>query len=167
MENPSVGDSELQGKGTLIDFEGIEVPKDDQEIDGERFVCVPYMAIVECLLNIPSLTEMYNPITITNIVNHQGSELPLQQKIIQDADHYEHQEFQKFDVIVFKAKNDELWRIFIPDSLAKDVLTCYHLVLGHCGMYRLYRTVSARFVINKLKEKCIAAIQGCPDKCQQ
>ena len=103
---------------------------------------------------------MNNPITITNIVNHQGSDLPLQQKIIQDADHYEHQEFQKFDVIVFKAKNDELWRIFIPDSLAKDVLTWYHLVLGHCGMERLYITVSARFVINKLKEKYIAAIQG-------
>ena len=34
MEKPSVGDSELQGKVTLIDFEAIEVPKDDQEIDG-------------------------------------------------------------------------------------------------------------------------------------
>ena len=30
MEKPSVGDSELQGKGNLIDFEGIEVLKDDQ-----------------------------------------------------------------------------------------------------------------------------------------
>ena len=106
-------------------------------------------------------------INITNIVNHQCSDLSLKQKIIQDADHYEHQEFQQFHVICFKATNDELWRIVIPDSLSKDVLTWYFLVLGHCGMEILYRTVSARFVINKLKEKCIAAIQGCPDKCQQ
>ena len=110
---------------------------------------------------------MNNPITITNIVNHQCSELPLQQNIIQDADHYEHQEFQKFDVICFKATNDELWIIIIPDSLAKDVLTWYHLLLRNCGMERLYRAVSARFFINKLKEKCISAIQGCPDKCQK
>ena len=55
MENPSVGDSELQGKGTLIDFDGIEVPKEDQDIDGEIFVCVPDTAIEECLLNLPPL----------------------------------------------------------------------------------------------------------------
>ena len=88
MEKPSVGDSELQGKGTLIDFEGIEVPKDDQEIDGESFVCVSDTAIAECLLNLPPLTEMNNLITHTNIVNHQGSDLQLQQKTIQYADHY-------------------------------------------------------------------------------
>ena len=167
MEKPSVGDSELQDKGTLIDFEGIEVPKDDQEIDGESFVCVPDTAISECLLNLPPLIKMNNPITITSIVNHQGSDLPLQQKRIQDSDHYEHQEFQQFDVICFKATNDELWSIGIPESLAKDVLTWYHLVLGHCGMDRLHRNLSARFVINKLKEKRISATQGCPDKCQQ
>ena len=116
-------------------------------------MCVPDTETTECLLNLPSLTEINNPITITNIVNHQVSDLPLQQKIIQDADHYEHQEFQQFDVICFKATNDELWIIFIPDSLAKDVLTWYHLVLGHCGIDRFYRTVSARFVINNPKEK--------------
>ena len=167
MDKPSVGDSELQGKGTLIDLEGIEVPKDDQEIDEESFVCVPDTAIAECLLNLPTLIEMNNPITITNIVNQQGSDLTLQQKIIQYADHNEHQEFQQFYVICCKATNDELWRIVIPESLAKDVLTWYNLVLGHCGMDRLYRTVSARFFINKLKENCIASIQGFLDKCHQ
>ena len=38
MKKPSVGDKELQRKGKLIDFNQIELPKDDKEIlDGETF----------------------------------------------------------------------------------------------------------------------------------
>ena len=38
MEQPTVGDRELQQKGRLIDFNKIEVPKDDKNIlDGESF----------------------------------------------------------------------------------------------------------------------------------
>ena len=38
MEKPIVGDIEAQGKGHLINFKDIKLPKDNEEIlDGETF----------------------------------------------------------------------------------------------------------------------------------
>ena len=88
MKKPSVGDRELQQKGRLIDFNQIAVPKDDEDIlDGESFFLAD-LEIQECLLNLPPLAELYNPITITNIVNHQSKDLALLRLIVRDPDHY-------------------------------------------------------------------------------
>ena len=70
MEKPLVGDRESQGKGHIINFKDIKLPKDNEEIlDGETFF---QEALEECLLNLPTLTTGENPITITNISNHQA-----------------------------------------------------------------------------------------------
>ena len=131
MKKPSVGDKELQGKGKLIDFSQIELPKDDEEIlDGETFQADPavseaeafvqsvlkkyqrkeavatdrndesfYQDLNKCLLNLPSLEVMDNPITINHIINHQARDIPLQQSIMRDPDNYQHQGMQGFEVI--------------------------------------------------------------------
>ena len=69
MEKPLVGDREAQGKGHLINFKDIKLPKYNEDIlDGETFF---QEALEECLLNLPTVTTGENPITIRNITNHQ------------------------------------------------------------------------------------------------
>ena len=120
MEKPSVGVKELQGRRRQIDFNNINLPKDDEEIlDGETFLSIAqkfvesiiskqekeinnesfYKELQECLLNLPPLEEMDNPITTSNIVNHQSTDLPLQQKILSDPAHYQHEEIEEYEVI--------------------------------------------------------------------
>ena len=117
MEKPSVGIKELQGWGKLINFNNIKMPKYDEEIiEGETFLAMAhrlcesiiheqkidltkndnsfYQELRECLLNLPPLEEMDNPIMTNNSVDHQATNLPLQRKIISDPEHYQHQEIK-------------------------------------------------------------------------
>ena len=127
MEKPAAGAKELKGLGRPIDFSKIKVPEDDEEIlDGETFLDTA-RAIVssitkshqplqfesfqvelhECLLNLPSLEVMDNPITINNIVNHQATNLPLQRKVMLDSDFFRHKELEGYEVIHSRTRNDE------------------------------------------------------------
>ena len=101
MEKPSVGDKELQQKGRLIDFNNIAVPKDDEDIlDNESFFLAD-LEIQECLLNLPPLAELHNPVTIINIVNHQMKDLPLMRLVVRDPDHYFQETIHRYEVVVF------------------------------------------------------------------
>ena len=58
-------------KGTLIDFNSLNVPKDDIVIDDEVFTTIDEdNELIDCLLNLPQLDYMENPINMTNIFNH-------------------------------------------------------------------------------------------------
>ena len=192
MEKPSAGIKELQGRGRQIDFNKIKLPKDDEEIlEGETFLSTAHRlceAIIdqefiessdndeafqnelhECLLNLPPLEEMDNPITINNIVNHQSTDLPLQRKIIADPGNYQHREIEGYEVIHSRSPNlegDPIWKITIPPTLLPRLLSWYHLVLGHCGQQRLYNTVRARFQADNLQRSCIETVNRCPKNCQ-
>ena len=53
MEKPLVGDREAQGKGHLVNFRDIKLPKYNEDIlDGETFF---QESLEECLLNLPTL----------------------------------------------------------------------------------------------------------------
>ena len=155
MEKPSAGEKELKGLGRLINFETIKLPEDDEEIlEGETFLNKAhdlvmsifqsadsdntknnesfYIELRECLLNLPPLETMENPITINNIVNHQATDLPLQRKIITDPDLFQHEELEGYEVIHTRTSPDQNWRIAVPRTLLPNLLTWYHLVLGHC-----------------------------------
>jgi len=167
MEKPSVGNRELQQKGRLIDFNQIAVPKDDEDIlDGESFFLAD-IEIQDCLLNLPPLAELYNPITITNIVNHQSKDIELMKLIIRDSDHYMQETIHRHEVIVYSKEADRNWKIVIPNSLVKDVMSWYHTILGHAGIEKLVNTIGARFLISKLRERAEEAIRSCPEQCQQ
>ena len=124
MEKPSAGVKELQGKGRTIDFHNIKLPKDNEEIlEGETFLIEArqiltealcqadlrssaedndesfYTELQECLLNLPPLNVMENPITIRNIVNHQSTDLSLLNKIITDPHNFRHEEMEGYKVI--------------------------------------------------------------------
>ena len=85
------GDNNNQRKGTPINFHTIKVIHDDTLIDDERFFTVEEMyvkderlhqdelyfsveeedEVMDLFLNLPSLTEMQNPINMQEIANHQ------------------------------------------------------------------------------------------------
>ena len=48
-----------------------------------------------------------------------------------------------------------------------EVLKWYHIMLGHCGIQRLYDTVRARFHDDVLHKQCIVTVRHCPDGCQR
>ena len=76
MEKPLVGDRQVQGKGHLVNFKDLKLPKDNEEIlDGETFF---QEALEEYLLNLSTLTTGENPITIRNIAYRQERDIPLQ-----------------------------------------------------------------------------------------
>ena len=121
MEKPSVGLKELQGKGGfIVNFHNIKLPKDNEEIlEGETFLSkarqividallqeeseannkLYYLELQECLLNLPPLEVMDNPITINKIVNHQSTDLPLLNKIITNPYNYKHEEMEGYKVV--------------------------------------------------------------------
>ena len=172
MEKPSVGDRGLQGKGRRVDFHKIAAPKDEEEIlDAEAFFFdVEEDDLQECLVNLPPLDEeMHNPVTISNIINHQSKDVALIQMVLKDPDHFSHQTIQQKDVIAFH-KNPEdrnAWKIVIPNTLVKDVMQWYHVKLGHAGIERLATTVGTRFHISNLRARAEEAIHNCPSRCQQ
>ena len=154
MEKSTAGDRELQGKGRRVDFHKIAALKDEEEIlDGEAFFLhVEDAEVQDCLVNLPPLPDLPNPITISNIINHQARDIPLQQMLRKDPDHFQHQDIQQKEVVVFlRDPNDQqAWKIVIPDTLVKEVMQWYHLMLGHAGIERLVATVGTRFHISNL-----------------
>ena len=118
-----------------------------------------YTELRECLLNLPSLETMDNPITISNIVNHQSTDLPLQRKILSNPNFFRHEELEGYEVIHTRSQEDDIWKIAIPNTLLPQLLTSwYHIVLGHCGQQRLYDTVRAQFQANNLQKSCIDVV---------
>ena len=109
---------------------------------------------------------MENPITIKNIVNHQAADLPLQRKIITNSDLFQHKELEGYEVIHTQTNSDPTWKIAVPNSLLANLLTWYHLVLGHCRQQRLYNTVRMRFHSPNLQKDCVDMVNRCPQKCQ-
>ena len=162
-----MGIKELQGCGKLIDFNNIQLPKDEEEIiEGETFISIAhkfcesiihdqkadiindnsiYQDLEECFLNFPPLEEMDNLITTNSIDSHQATDLPLQRKIISNPEHFQHQEIEGYEVIHVCSQDingDAIWKIAIPSTLLPhQLLRWYHLILGHCGQQWLYNTV--------------------------
>ena len=188
MEKPSAGIKEQQGLRQLINFNNIDIPKDEGEnLEGETFLNIAkdlvawaiqttksitkngesfYTDLRECLLSLPPLETMDNPITISNIVNHQSTHLPLERKIHSDPNYFQHEELEGYEVIHTRSWEDDIWKITIPNTLLPQLLTWYHIVLGHCGQQRLSDTVRARFQANNLQKSCIHIVNWCPHKCQ-
>lgn len=101
---------------------------------------------MECFLNHPPLEMMENPITMLNIQQHQFEDdiLNVQQQSPVVGWQYPIKEIQGRPVICYRAdehKPDNNWRIAVPNTLVQPIIKWYHLVLGHCGSMRLYKTI--------------------------
>ena len=93
MDGPSPGESE--GKGMRLDFRTLVVPKDEDDV----FIAtvadkVPTLlptvcnnedvGVIELFMNLPALSEMTCPLTVSNIQQHQaGDHAPVQTVLVQ------------------------------------------------------------------------------------
>lgn len=71
------------------------------------------------------------------------------------------------DELLFKRCHEKsnIWKIYIPDQLLKEVITYYHENLGHVGIQRTYKYLD-EFIYNKGLKSKIKKIVTCCEKCQ-
>ena len=172
MEKPTVGEKEAAGLGKEFDFRTIEVPRDEEDVFvnevPELFPTIcrnEDVDVMECFLNLPALREMHNPVTVVNIQNHQAADQHLIASRLRQYQHFPIKVINRRNLICYRenpAEQDN-WKIYIPESLIHDILRWYHLILGHCGMSRLYDTVRARFHTPRLSVYCRDFV--CSDYC--
>ena len=58
------------------------------------------------------------------------------------------------------------WKIAIPTKLIQPIIQWYHVVLGHVGIQRLYKTMATHFYAPKLQEAIEVFVKSC-DACQR
>lgn len=116
--------------------------------------------LLESYLNHPALEAMPNPITILNIQQHQFEDQRLD-ALARDPVlglKFPIKEIQGRPLICYRTNQNDpegLWRIALPVTLLEPMVNWYHQVLGHCGSTRLYETISRRFWLPGLRQKCI------------
>lgn len=111
--------------------------------------------VLDCFLNHPALETMPNPITMANIQQHQLQDQALVHKSQAPATYHQYpiKEISGRNIICYQPPNQANWKLCIPDSLIKNVIMWYHVVLGHRGATSLYATISNRFHNPGLKRK--------------
>ena len=123
--------------------------------------------MIECFMNLPPLEEMKNPLNITNILNHQRNDKNLEQEVRTKTLEYPIHPISGMLLVCHVSDPSRIddWKIVIPPSLIRDVIHWYHIMLGHCGMQRLYDTIAARLYCPRLSALCAQYI--CPAYCHQ
>ena len=109
-------------------------------------------------MNLPSLQEESNPLTMINICNHQQSDADLMQVALESPTKYINKEINRTNVFcTIKSTNkpEEMnWKIWLPNSLIHEAIQWYHLVLGHPGETRLTYSMKVRFSFSSLTQCC-------------
>ena len=153
-----------EAAGTFVDFNKLESPSDDFDIDGEAFLSLhDDNEVIKCLfpdnvdpietvldlpyipresyLNLPHKSMMENPLEMNNIEQHQIHCQELQRLRTVDSTMYPTELINGRQLIVHQEQNQERWRICLPTSLVHQVVKWYHFTLGHCGTEKLYDTI--------------------------
>ena len=160
-----MGDKELkmikQDKGTMVNFQQLNLPQQDEllftstkqkdwtfdhgittgtsEVELFPQTCNNRdMDVIDCLLNLPGLQELPNPLTIINIRNHQLNDPWLLKTQQLDPKHHPIKTISGQNIICFDKTPDQQvsnqhWKIYLPQALVRQAIRWYHLMLGHPG----------------------------------
>ena len=143
-------------EGTFVNFKKLETPPDnDFEIDGECFFeiaddnelidCLfPYsiddrsgvpIKPLECYLNVPD--KMENPLSMQNIKWYQDQCQELQLLKQQNPHRYKDELINGVNITTYQnlrfQDSEQQWKMYLPVSMADEVIKWYHFALGHCG----------------------------------
>ena len=95
-------------------------------------------------MNLPPLEELINPLTSVNIRNHQRQDTHLYQAVLRFEKEYPIYEVSGVRIVCRRSDTSTAeWKIVIPSSLIHEVIHWYHIILGHCGIQRLYDTINS------------------------
>eukprot|EP00957_Ditylum_brightwellii_P025257 1911842-Ditylum_brightwellii.AAC.1 len=191
MDKPTEGKSLQPNAGTIVAFNKLDAPKQEEEMFSfEEHVGAPQHEVqqqhkprcfagieekdyledeemAESFLNHTPLQAMGNPITIINIQQHQFEDLPLNDLRRQNPQKFPVKDIEGWPLICYRDNIDDpmgLWRITLPSSLVLPVIIWYHHVLGHCVINWLCELISAQFKAPALRRQC--EIYQCGD-CQR
>jgi hypothetical protein len=171
MDAPTEGKSK-PGRGKIISFENLHVETEDnfeddlgacrfkccrKKITADAFCILEEPEILEVFLNYPEWEQMVNPITMPNKQQHQFEDEDLNQRRQQMPEVFPIKQLQGREIICYRSEPNAApgdWKIAIPTALMNPILLWYHMVLGHCGINRLYDTIRTHFYYPNLKERC-------------
>ena len=122
--------------------------------------------IMDCFLNIPSQTELPNPLAPSYIQKNQFEDLALNKKKAQHPLHFPVKTFMSHNIIHYRSDpsniDDMKWKIAIPTKILPEIIVWFHLILGHAGQSRVYDTIRSRFHHPNLKSMITSIISACP-----
>ena len=147
--------------GTLVNFKELTAPADPEDLFYLEDVFYLEPELYECLLNLPPVSEMDNPLRSESIYVFQLMDHQCQLLHQSDPKHYLKRKIGTFELLTVTLTNERgnsngnMWKIYLPDGLVDGTLRWYHLLLlGHCGTTRLYEKINARFYAQRLSQRC-------------
>ena len=113
MDGLSPGKNE--GKGTLIDLKTLVVPKDEEDVFMSTNKDVD---IIKLFVNLPALSEMTCPLTVSNIQQHQAGYHTLVQTALVQFPNYPIKMINGRNLVCYcedsNVVNEDDWKICIP-----------------------------------------------------
>ena len=153
MDKPTEGKGsvtiakKMERNGVLIDFANIKLPKDDNVFEDELYQeheCYAHIdednEIMECMLNLPSVTFESSPLSMENIRNHQQQSPALLELQRRNPVQFRNHTISNVPIITIAGtvpNQPTLWKIYLPETLIKSTLKWFHKTLGHCGTDQL------------------------------
>ena len=103
--------------------------------------------LIECFLNLPTMEELPNPISLH--MNHQQQDPALMDLARSALTKFPVRIVSNVPLITHVRKHPDDWKIFILNSLINDIIRWYHETLGHCGSQKLYGMIrsAAGFIV--------------------
>lgn len=148
----------------IIDFNNIKLPKDDNVFEDklyQEYKCYVHIdennEVMECMLNLPSITFKSSPLSMENIQNHQQQFPALLELQHRNPIQFRNQTISNVPIITIAGtvpNQPTLWKIYLPETLIKSTLKWFHKTLGHCGTDRLFNTILSCFNCNNLYSHC-------------
>eukprot|EP00977_Amphora_coffeiformis_P006986 scaffold1513_cov100-Amphora_coffeaeformis.AAC.35 len=115
----------------------------------------------EALLFYPAGMEEF-PLNFQNIANEQQNDTTLLP--LADKDDFEIQTFNGIELIA--CQHNGFWQIVVPQVLVDPTINWYHVVLGHCGVTRLIKSLSAHVWFPNMKSRVETLVEAC-NHCQR
>jgi hypothetical protein len=113
--------------------------------------------VFELFLNHPPLTQMQNPLEAEKIQQFQFADMELENHRQQQPHRFPIKMIQGRPLVCYCTHPTDLvgdWKIALPKGLINDVIQWYHRVLvGHCGIVRMYDTIRAHCHHPQLKQR--------------
>jgi transposase InsO family protein len=123
--------------------------------------------MLECLLNLPEVTvDKPFVLNFAQIAEKQKQDVELMALITSEPRRFKWMAMSDSTSVIVDAKDNNDYRICIPEDLLDPIVAWYHQTLVHLGASRLHDTINTHLTNPGLRAQCEAITQTC-DACQR
>ena len=119
----------------------------------------------QSFLNFPPDQDGF-PLNFENIAAWTAKDKTIDEMIAEDPERFEYQEHSGNRLLARKNKNNDNWKIYLPEHLADLAVDWYHHFTGHGGITRTKDTISSIFWFPRMNAKVETFVKTC-DTCQK